>query len=507
MAIAPAAPARLRPRAPLPQTPDRRTRRLEAAALLLLALSLLRWAREVHLDDLDAQTYRVLVRHLVDDHAWLGLRFLPGHWAAFREHLPFGFWPAALATRLGGPDAADLLHAVFSLGTLVVLLRAGRRAFGGSAGLAAALLLALTESFWRYGGRLLLEPPLLLLATAAAVPLLVRPPARRDLAWSALFGALACLVKGPFGLAPLCCAGAGRALAERSAGGSTWQLLVRLAQTGLVALLAATPVILFLALDALALHQGFWESYALGQLRDSAVGARQDGVAAALFVPRVVLGRFWPGLPFALGAAVLALGSKPAPQKAPGTDPRALRATALASGLLLLALSVPARKWGNHVYVAFPLLALLGGAALGPLLDRLRAWPKGRLRALGNLELVTVLLLVLALGATAANQAGLGRLLARPPCPLGAGLAQPLSLLPRGDVLVLAPAPDVALLAAVADETGRVPWPVTSLGAPGDSAQREGRPVVAALVPEQTPLASGWKRVARAAGWALLTTP
>ena len=476
-------------------------RRLEAAALLLLALSLLRWTRGVHVDDVDAQAYRVLVQHLADDRAWLGLRFLPGYWPAFREHLPFGFWPAALAARLGGLGAADLLHAVFSLGTLGVLLRAGRRAFGGSAGLAAALLLALTESFWRYGGRLLLEPPLLLLATAAAVPLLVRPPAKRDLAWAALFGALACLVKGPFGLAPLCCAGAGRALAERTSGGTTRLMALRLAQTALMALLAATPVILFLALDALALHQGFWEGYALRQLRDSAVGARHDGVSSTFFVPRVVLGRFWPGLPFALGAAMLSLRTPATQQQAPGADPRALRATALASALLLLALSLPARKWGNHVYVAFPLLALLGGAALGPLLDRLRAWA-GRPRTLGRLDLVTVSLLTLALAATGANQLGLGRLLARPPCPLGAGLAEPLQALPRGDVLVLAPAPDVALLAAVADETERIPWPVTAL--PSDPQQREGRPVVAALVPEGTPPAPGWQQVAQAAGWALL---
>jgi 4-amino-4-deoxy-L-arabinose transferase-like glycosyltransferase len=469
----------------------------------LLGLSLLRWAREVHLDDVDAQTYRVLVRNLVADHAWLGLRFLPGHWAAFREHLPFGFWPAVVAARLGGLGAADLLHAALSLGTLGVLLGAGRRAFGGSAGLAAALLLALTESFWRYGARVLLEPPLLLLATAAAVPLLVRPPGRRDLAWAALFGALACLVKGPFGLAPLCCAGAGRALAERSAGGTTRQLAVRLAQTALVTLLAAIPVILFLALDAQVLHQGWWDGYALRQLRDSALGARHDGVASSFFVPRVVLGRFWPGLPFALGAVVLALRAPATLQPAPGTDPRALRATALASALLLVALSVPARKWGNHVYVAFPLLALLGGAALGPLLDRLRAWRPGRLRALGNLDAVTASLLALALGATVANQAGLGRLLARPPCALGAGLSGPLLALPRGDVLVLAPTPDVAMLAAVADETGRLPWPEAALPS-GDSPQREGRPVAAALVPEGTPLAQGWKPVAHAAGWELL---
>ena len=481
----------------------------EALAVLLLALALLAATGRGHVDDLDAQTYRVVVRHLAQDRAWLTPRFLPGYWPEFREHLPFGLWPATVATRVLGLGAAERLHLCFSLGTIALLIWAGRQAFGGSAGVAAGLVLALTESFWRYGGRLLLEPPLLLLATAAALPLLLRPPRKRDWWLAILLGALACGVKGPFGLAPLACAGAGRALATRS-----WPTFARAA---LATVAAALPVAAFLLADLVVLHLGWWDGYVRRQLLASATGARTDGVSGFWFAPRVVLGRFWPGLPFALLAAGRALRApapvepaipkpamlQPAPglpaplaRPAPGArDPadEAARALAWTCALLLFALCLPARKWGNHVYVLFPLLALLAGAGLGPWLDaRTARRGAGLLRGA---------LVALALLAGAASAAGLGRYLVQPPCPLAAGLAGPLRALPPGDVLI-APAGEFPLLVEVADESARVPWPVSALDAPLPDSAR-ARSIAAGLVRAGTALPPGWLRLAGAGGWTL----
>ena len=469
-------------------------RSVEALAVLLLALGLLAATGRGHVDDLDAQTYRVLVRHLVQDRAWLTLRFLPGYWPAFREHLPFGFWPAVLAARAAGLGGAEALHLCCSLGTVALLIRGGGRAFGGSAGLAAGLLLALTESFWRYGGRLLLEPPLLLLATAAALPLLVRPPARRDWWLAIALGALACAVKGPFGLAPLACAGAGRALATRSP--RTFAL------AALATIAAALPVAAFLLADLRWLQLGWWDGYGVRQVLASATGARTDGVSGFWFAPRVVVGRFWPGLPFALLAAWRAFrraklssalrtadSAPPGEVSGPDASAEAARALAWACGLLLFALCLPARKWGNHAYVLFPLLALLAGAGLGPLLDALalRRGPRLLRRSLVGLALL----------ACAASAAGLGARILQPPCPI-ATLAGPLRALPPGDVLI-APA-DFPLLVEVADETPRIPWPVDALDSPLPAG---ARPIAAGFVRAGTALPAGWVHVAHAGGWVL----
>src|SRR5918911_858402 len=92
-----------------------------------------------HVDDFDAQIYTVVARNMARDRSWFDLRCLPSLRPVFREHLPFGFWPAAAAIRANGEWA----------------------------GVAAILLLGTCESIWQYGARLLLDAPLLLFATAA----------------------------------------------------------------------------------------------------------------------------------------------------------------------------------------------------------------------------------------------------------------------------------------------------------------------------------------------------
>jgi hypothetical protein len=69
-------------------------------------------------DDIDAQLCRVVARNLAKDHAWFDLRYLPSLHPVFREHLPFGFWPAAAALRVFGEWAVDPLYAAMMLGAI-----------------------------------------------------------------------------------------------------------------------------------------------------------------------------------------------------------------------------------------------------------------------------------------------------------------------------------------------------------------------------------------------------
>ena len=415
------------------------------ASALVSAAALLVAPWRGHIDDFDAQIYLVVARNLARDHAFFDLRYLPSMHPVLREHLPFGFWPAAAAIRLFGEWAVNPLHALFMLGAIAAAGLIARRIGGDWAGVSAVLLLGTCESIWQYGGRPLLDPLLLFFATLAA------GAALRDRFWSAaLFGALATLIKGPFGLVPLL----GVVLANRSARGA------------LALFFSVVPLAVFLAIDP----GGGWRSgYLHGQLLASASGARADGVANVWFPFFIIAGRFWPGLPFAL--AGLAIARRWAP----------LRRLAIACVLGAALLCLPARKWGNHTYVVFPLLAALGGVALGRLLGRVRP----------------VLLAQASVGVAAAamifSASGLGRRVLRPPCVFSTELAAALDEIPRGSPILVVPR-DVDAVAILAAERDLLPWPSQTLPPPGQIRRAVSR----------TAGDSNWAEIASARGWSVL---
>lgn len=373
-----------------------------------------------HIDDFDAQIYLVVARNMARDHAWFALRYLPSVHPVFREHLPFGLWPAAAAIRLLGEWAVPMVYALFTLATVAAVGRVG--------GVLGMLLLGTCASIFQYGGRLLLDPPLLFFATAAAVAALED---RWDTA--AVFAAIGVLVKGPFGLLPLFCV----VVARRR---GFWTLPA-----------AVAPLGLFLLADP----AGGWRTHFLfDQLLASATGARADGVAAWWFPLAVVARRFWPGLPFAL----YGLRKR---------DP-----LAVACVLLVALLCLPARKWGNHAYVAFPMLAMLGGAAVNDV----------RVRWLSPLT---------AAGALVFCLGGFGARLLRPPCAFSTVLRVPLAAL-HGDVYVVSKLWDP--WAELAAERDLVPWPVDRLS----GGLRD------AVVTDDTPVPDGWIVTARGGGFLLL---
>jgi 4-amino-4-deoxy-L-arabinose transferase-like glycosyltransferase len=392
-----------------------RPERVAWVSALLLSAALLAAPWRGHVDDFDAQIHTVVARNLSRDHSWFNLRYLPSVHPVFREHLPFGFWPAAAAIRVAGEWAINPLYALMTLGAIAAAGKIARRLAGEWAAVAAVLLLGTCESIWQYGGRLLLDPPLFLFATAAAGAALAS-----RWRWAAVLGGLATLIKGPFGLLPLACVAAVRA--------RNWRATAAVAA-------AIAPLVVFLVIDP----AGGWRSgYLDAQLLASAVGGRADGVGAWWFPLAVVARRFWPGFPF----LILALWT--------ARRNAALRPLLAACALMLLALCLPQRKWGNHTYVAFPLLAALAGAAAAPLVERVST----RVRVAGTVALAAI--------ASGISISGLGALVLRPPCPYSTTLRTALDRIPMLSVVLVvgAKAADLATLAA---ERDLVPQPVPVL--------------------------------------------
>ncbi|HEX8819311.1 MAG TPA: hypothetical protein VF794_05260 [Archangium sp.] len=460
------------------------------AALLFLGLTSATWWP--HTDLGDSQLYQVVSRHMVEDDAWLSLRYLPDVHARFFEHLPFGLWPFALVIRLLGEPALRPLCAVFSLGTLLLTGSVARRSAGTWAGVTAMLVLALPDGFFIRGGHPFLEPLLLLLSTGSAVPLLLGVPRARGWLVCGLLAAAACAVKGPFGLLPFAGTAVARALVERS-----WKVLV----TGtLVGIAAAVPTVLFLVFNA-----EWWEGYVHHQVLASATGERTDGQLSWYIPFRTLVSRFWPGLPLLAAGVVLALG-RPAralrallPEGTPHAAEvrRSARVLLLASLFVLSALCIPGRKVWNHSLVAFPLLAMLVGVGLGPWLEtRLASPEKARRARLG--------LAALALIAVVASVAGAGRLLFPRPCPAAGPLSPQLAdVSPGASVLVVSPRHEWTTVAAFAVERRWSPWRLTELGptlAPGGPSEAR-----VAFVADGAPVSDpAWREVGRDGRWRLL---
>jgi 4-amino-4-deoxy-L-arabinose transferase-like glycosyltransferase len=417
-----------------------RGRSVSRAAVLVTAAALLAAPWAGHIDDTDAQLYQVLARNMAAARTWLEPGLPPGSSSPFREHLPFSLWPSVATVRVFGERALPLAGAAFSLLTVLALI-----AFApGVEGLAAALVLATTETFFLYGGRPRLDPPLILFATLAAM-MVLRPRPHWVLATAA--AVLGALVKGPFGIAPFACAVLARAIVERS----TRTLLLGVAGT----LLALAPAALFVSLA----DPSWRDRYLHAQVLASATGARSDGSTAWWAALASVGGRFWPGLPFALLAAFRGRN----------------RTLALTCAILLVALSLPVRKVWNHELAAYPLLALLAGEWLAPHVQR---WSR--------------LLPVLAAAALAFAASGLGSRLLPPACVASREFAQ---LLPQAGtrVLVVSASPEWRTLNGLAAEQRLDPLPSPRLE--GDARF--------ALVREDLFTAEPWRAVSRARGWVL----
>jgi 4-amino-4-deoxy-L-arabinose transferase-like glycosyltransferase len=449
-----------------------------AIALLALAAGVVSIPWSGHVDDVDAQFYRVVTRHMLQDDTWFRLRFLPRLFPTFREHSPFGFWPWAAADRLFGEGSLGPVSALFTLATLMLVLRLGRRLGGEAVAVPAVLVLVATDSFLLIGGRSRLDPLLFLLTTASLLPVLSDTPTARHWAVGATFAALGTLVKGPFGLIPFAAGTAAVALERRS-----WQWL--LAGAGLT-LAAALPLGGFLLYQRLAGDRSWWSLYVEAQLLASALGERTRGNRPPWYPLGSLAGRFWPGLPLVF------LGLWPVLRRRATPAQTRLAVTTV---LVLVALMLPHRKVWNHGLIAYPLLGLLAGFGVAPWVRRIaRQRPELRpwgLRTLG----------ILAAVAWAFSLLGAGRWFFQP-CLVANEFAPALGrLAPHDRVAVLAQLEPWGMISIVATETPLDPEPATQ---PDWSVVTGPR---AMLVRDDTPVGpppSPWHVEGVARGWTLL---
>jgi 4-amino-4-deoxy-L-arabinose transferase-like glycosyltransferase len=442
--------------------PDGGVRTAQIAALALgAALLVAPWLG--HFDDTDAQLYQVVVRKMAERRSWLDPAYLDHLYPHFREHLPFGLWPLAAARIVAGPAAERALAALFSLATLALVAAIARRLLGPWPAVASTLVLATTETFFRYGGATRLDPLLMLLANAAAAPVLLG----QALPWAAAApaAALAVLVKGPFGVLPLVAACGARAIADRSP-----RILLRGALATVLALLPAAAFV--------ALAPGWWETYGRSQLFGSALGARSDGSLEPWFPLLTVAGRFWPGLPLVVAGAVVAFR----------TRSREGRLLCLFAGLQIAMLCLPSRKVWNHVLVAYPALALVAGCAWVPLGGRLAA--RGKALAAGCVALAALAFVLLP---------AIGRRVDGPPCVGAREFAGALDALEPGEPILVASSPTSwRMLASLAAERRLEPDPRPALPAGSKALPR------LAVVQEPDISTAGWTEMGRARGWVLL---
>lgn len=435
------------------------------------------WFR--HTDVGDAQLYQVIARQMLRSGHWLSMEYLG---RPFYDHLPFGLWPIAAAQAVD-ERAVIPLHALFSVLTVAWVGRLGHRLHGPWSALASMFVLATTQMYFFQTSYPTLDPLLLLLTTASVLPLLAGEGTRAQWLTSWLFGAMAVAVKGPFGLLPLGAALGARVLVDRS-----WR---HLGWGAIVFVLASAPVALFLAL-----RPDWREGYGVHQLLASASGERADGAAGAGLALRFIADRYWPWFPFLFLGLAAATGQprwlppKPAGERRAYLN--ACRKAAVACALVLLGLSLPHRKIWHHTLVAYPLLSVLIGVALGPRLASLCADAAGRRRLLGGLAA----LVVLCVGAVAS---GVDRLLMARPCVLATDFSEELRLVSPGDTVpVISQREEWDLLSALAFE--RDVAPRRSQGWDGVDA-----PVALATEQAWRNAPPGWRALKQARGWVFAT--
>lgn len=444
---------------------------LVLAFALVLALHAGRLA--VHICDGDGQLYRVVARNIVERGQWIDLTYLPRVHPVFREHLPFGVWPTAAFIAVFGNEAVPYAGWIWSVCILVAVALAARELWSEWEAAAAVLILGTTDAFTMHCGFPRLDGPNNLFAFLAIVPWLKRMPDRRGLAISLCAAAVACAIKGPFGLVPVASVALARSLVTRS----VRPVLVGAALT----MIAALPVLLFLLSN-----RSWWEGFVGAQLLDSASGVRTDG-DPRLYFPLIALFRhFWPGLAL-LPLVLWRLRSAPDPR-------RTLLGLAFVIGLVVLCL--PTRKLVHHVGVLYPLGALIAGEALAVGFKRLASTRHERTSRAAAASLAVVAWLLVISGHPFWVRSN-GCL---PQSALGAALRK----LPEGtELAVISARPKWREVAALAAElhlrgSAEQTWAdVTRL-----------QPAVRVVLfdegqGEQAP--AGWSQLAAAEGWALFT--
>ncbi|MGD0672930.1 MAG: phospholipid carrier-dependent glycosyltransferase [Candidatus Binatus sp.] len=284
------------------------------------------------------------------------------------EKPPLVYWAEAAAIQLFGVNefAVRLPAALFSIGQVVVTAALAEAMLGASAGLFAALALAMSPLFFGFARFATLDPALAFFLTAALAAFYVaardesfsRPSSRRWMLTSAAMLALGTLAKGPIALL----LGGAIALAWMA----SERRLRQVAQMPLVwcfIIYGAIVVPWFVLAEAR--NPGFIQFFIVHEHLERYVASSEHGWGPWFFIP-IVIGGTWPWIFFVpLGwSAMRADDGLPESAKDPSGRRASARFLVIWFIVILVFFSIPRSKLGSYILPALPPLGIVAGYGL-----------------------------------------------------------------------------------------------------------------------------------------------
>ncbi|MGO8803888.1 phospholipid carrier-dependent glycosyltransferase [Candidatus Binatus sp.] len=284
------------------------------------------------------------------------------------EKPPLVYWAEAASIKIFGVNefAVRLPAALFSIGQVVVTAALAEMMLGASAGLFAALALALSPLFFGFARFATLDPALAFFLTAALAAFYVaarnepfsRPSARRWMLTSAAMLALGTLAKGPIALI----LGGAIALAWMASEGRLRQI-TQMPLVWCFIIYAAIVVPWFVLAEAR--NPGFMHFFIVHEHLERYVASSEHGWGPWFFIP-IVIGGTWPWIFFVpLGWSAMRADNG-LPESAPAPSRRAAaRFLVIWFIVILVFFSIPRSKLGSYILPALPPLGIVAGYGLG----------------------------------------------------------------------------------------------------------------------------------------------
>jgi 4-amino-4-deoxy-L-arabinose transferase-like glycosyltransferase len=318
----------------------------------------------------DEGRYAEIAREMVLTHDYVTPR---DNWVRYFEKPPLVYWAEALSIKLLGPTelAARLPAAIASVAEVAVTAALGEAIFGPAAGVAGAMVLALSPLFFGFARFATLDPVLALFVTAALGAFLAavhRPGfddavARRWFLLSAAMAAAGTLAKGP--VAPVLTGAVGLAWLAGERRGREILRMPWLRAIAIYFAIAAPWFVLVTRRDP-----EFLRFFVVHEHLERYLENAEHGWGPYFFVVVVVAG-MWPWIAF-VPAGVRQLmrapdggGGDGLGQSSRGSGARSsLRFLLWWFGIILVFFSIPRAKLGSYILPALPPLAILAGYAL-----------------------------------------------------------------------------------------------------------------------------------------------
>ena len=318
----------------------------------------------------DEGRYAEIAREMVLTHDYVTPR---DNWVRYFEKPPLVYWAEALSIKLLGLTelAARLPAAIASVAEVAVTAALGEAIFGPAAGVAAAMVLALSPLFFGFARFATVDPVLALFVTAALGAFLAaahRPGfddavARRWFLLSAAMAAAGTLAKGP--VAPVLTGAVGLAWLAVERRGREIRRMPWLRAIAIYFAIAAPWFVL-----VTRRNPEFLRFFVVHEHLERYLENAEHGWGPYFFVVVVIAG-MWPWIAF-VPAGVRQLmrapdggGGDGLGQSARGFSARSsLRFLLWWFGIILVFFSIPRAKLGSYILPALPPLAIVAGYAL-----------------------------------------------------------------------------------------------------------------------------------------------